>query len=45
MNIYRKICVVFLNFVKKIIGVTNSRKKVKKFVKVQVFVIRLNQKR
>ena len=47
MNIYRKICVVFSNFVKKIIiiGGIKLHKKVKKFVKVQVSTIRLNQKR
>ena len=45
MNIYRKICVVFSNFVKqKTIGGIKFHKKVEKIVKVQVSTIRLNQK-
>ena len=50
MNIYRKIFVVFSNFNNKLIsGITFGKKNVKKigkkFVKVQVSIIRLNQKR
>ena len=45
MNIYRKICAVISNFVKKVTDGINFRTKSKKIVKVQVSIIPLNQKR
>ena len=44
MNIYRKICVVFSNFVKKIIGGINFRKKRKKNRKCTSFYLLLKSK-
>ena len=45
MNIYRKICVVFSNFAKTMIGGIKFSQKSKKIVKVQVSITRLNQMR
>ena len=45
MNIYRKICAVFSNFVKKKTGGINFHKKVKKNRKSKDSSIGLNQKR
>ena len=45
MNIYRKICVAFSNFIKKNNCLDKPSQKVKKYIKVQFYIIRLNQKR